>query len=60
MAFYNPDTEIELIVDGSPTCLSAILSQKQPDGNFRPVIHQVAPVHSVQFNSSTSRQSKKL
>ena len=39
MAYYDPTAETSLIVDGSPVGVAAILSQKQQDGNFRPVAY---------------------
>jgi hypothetical protein len=37
MSYYNQNAETNIIVDGSPFGLGAILNQKQSDGNFKPV-----------------------
>ena len=37
MAYYNPSAETQLIVEGSPWGVAAILNQKQPKGDIRPV-----------------------
>ena len=34
MAYYNENAETNLLVDGSPFGLGAILTQKQPDGDL--------------------------
>ena len=52
MAFYNPDADTELIVDGSPIGLGAILAQKQPDGNFRPVAYGSNALSPIQQHYS--------
>ncbi|XP_053384619.1 uncharacterized protein K02A2.6-like [Mercenaria mercenaria] len=39
MAYYNPNAETTITVDGSPVGLGAILAQKQSDGHFRPVAY---------------------
>ena len=47
MAFYNPNADTKLIVDGSPIGLGAILTQEQDDGTWRPIAygsHALDPV----------------
>ena len=39
MSYYNQNAETNIIVDGSPFGLGAILNQKQSDGNFKPVAY---------------------
>ena len=39
MPYYNPSAETQLIVDGSPCGVAAILNQKQPNGDIRPVAY---------------------
>ena len=39
MSYYNQTAESNIIVDGSPFGLGAILNQKQSDGNFKPVAY---------------------
>ncbi len=39
MAYYQPHAETKVIVDASPVGLGAILSQKQQDGQFKPVAY---------------------
>ena len=39
MAYYNPSAETHLIVDGNPCGVGAVLNQKQPNGDFRPVAY---------------------
>ena len=39
MAYYNPSAETQLIVDGSPCGVAAILNQKQQNGDIRPVAY---------------------
>ena len=56
MAFYNPDLETELIVDGSPLGLGAILAQKQDDNNFRPVAYGSNALSPVQQRYSQTEQ----
>ena len=58
MAFYNPDTETGLIVDGSPVGLGAILAQRQADGNFRPVAYGSNALNPVQqWYSQTKKEA---
>lgn len=38
LAYYDKEAETQVIVDASPVGLGGILSQKQKDGNFRPVM----------------------
>ena len=56
MAFYNADAETELIVDGSPIGLGAILAQKQDDDNFRPVAYGSNALSPVQQRYSQTEQ----
>ena len=39
MAYYDPSAETHLIVDGSPCGVAAIMNQKQPNGDIRPVAY---------------------
>ncbi|MCG7869747.1 MAG: DDE-type integrase/transposase/recombinase, partial [Candidatus Thiodiazotropha taylori] len=48
MAYYNENAETNLLVDGSPFGLGAILTQKQPDGNFRPVAYASRTLNAVE------------
>ena len=57
MAFYDPGAETELILDGRLIDLGAILPQKQPDGNFRPVPYGSNTLSPVQqWYSQTERE----
>jgi len=47
MAFYSPNADTKLIVDGSPIGLGAILTQEQDDGTWKPIAygsHALDPV----------------
>ncbi|XP_060576206.1 uncharacterized protein K02A2.6-like [Ruditapes philippinarum] len=48
MAFYNPEAETTLMVDGSPYGLGAILVQKQNDGHLRPVAYASRTLNDVE------------
>ncbi|MCG7869746.1 MAG: hypothetical protein JAY74_25675 [Candidatus Thiodiazotropha taylori] len=48
MAYYNENAETSLLVDGSPFGLGAILTQKQPDGSFRPVAYASRTLNAVE------------
>ena len=48
MAYYNENAETNLLVDGSPFGLGAILTQKQPDGDFRPVAYASRTLNAVE------------
>ena len=48
MAYYNENAETNLFVDGSPFGLGAILTQKQPDGDFRPVAYASRTLNAVE------------
>ena len=39
MAYYDPSAETHLIVDGSLCGVAAIMNQKQPNGDIRPVAY---------------------
>ncbi|XP_057310486.1 uncharacterized protein K02A2.6-like [Hydractinia symbiolongicarpus] len=58
MAFYNPEAETDIIVDASPYGLGAILTQKQKDGNFKPVAYGSRALTPVeQRYSQTEREA---
>ena len=48
MAYYNENAETNLLVDGSPFGLGAILTQKEPDGDFRPVAYASRTLNAVE------------
>ncbi|XP_060559067.1 uncharacterized protein K02A2.6-like [Ruditapes philippinarum] len=48
MAFYNPEVETTLMVDGSPYGLGANLVQKQNDGHLRPVAYASRTLNDVE------------
>ena len=48
MAYNNKNAETNLLVDGSPSGLGAILTQKQPDGDFRPVAYASRTLNAVE------------
>ncbi|XP_065064039.1 uncharacterized protein K02A2.6-like [Rhopilema esculentum] len=57
MAYYQPHADTEVIVDASPVGLGAILTQKQQDGQFKPVAyasHALSPTE--QRYSQTERE----
>ena len=39
MAFYNPDATTQIITDGSPVRLGAILAQQQENGEYKPITY---------------------
>lgn len=39
MAYYDTEAHTQVIVDASPVGLGAVLSQRQPDGSYRPVYY---------------------
>lgn len=58
MAYYNPEAETNLVVDGSPFGVGAILNQKQADGNFRPVAYASRTLTAVERRySQTEREA---
>ena len=48
IAYYNQDAETQLIVDGSPYELGAILNQKQRNGEFKPVAYASRTLNPVE------------
>ncbi|CAC5397219.1 unnamed protein product [Mytilus coruscus] len=61
LAYYNSNAETHVIVDASPVGLGAILSQKQSDGNFRPVTFASRTLTNVeQRYSQTEREAPLL
>ena len=58
MAYYNPEAETDVIVDASPFGLGAILTQKQKEGNFKPVAYGSRVLTPVeQRYSQTEREA---
>ena len=58
LAYYNKDDETQVIVDASPVGLGAILSQRQNDGFFRPVLYASRTLTDVeQRYFQTERQA---
>ena len=48
MAYYKENAETNLLVDVSPFGLGAILTQKQPNGDFRPVAYASRTLNAVE------------
>ena len=58
MAYYNPNAKIKLIVDASPFGLGGILSQRQPDGEFKVVSYGSRALTDVESRySQTEREA---
>ena len=58
MSYYNQNAETNIIVDGSPFGLGAILNQKQSDGNFKPVAYASRTLSPVERRySQTEREA---
>ena len=58
MAYYNPKAETKIIVDASPTGLGAILTQKQQNGDWRPVSYGSRALTDVESRySQTEREA---
>ncbi|MEW8545684.1 MAG: RNase H-like domain-containing protein, partial [Candidatus Thiodiazotropha sp.] len=58
MAYYNTEAETQLLVDGSPFGLGAILNQKQSNGEFRPVAYASRTLNPVERRySQTEREA---
>ena len=58
MSYYNQNAETNIIVDGSPVGLGAILNQKQSDGNVKPVAYASRTLSPVERRySQTEREA---
>ena len=58
MSYYNQNAETNIIVDGSPFGLGAILNQKQSDGNFKPVAYASRTLSPIERRySQTEREA---
>ncbi|MES9882797.1 MAG: RNase H-like domain-containing protein [Sedimenticola sp.] len=58
MAYYNANAETRLIVDASPFGVGGILSQKQPNGDYRPVCFASRTLNPVERRfSQTEREA---
>jgi hypothetical protein len=52
MSYYNQNAETNIIVDGSPFGLGAILNQKQSGGNFKTVAYASRTLGPVQIRAA--------
>ena len=62
MAYYNPKAETNVLVDASYFGIGAIITQKQKDGNFKPVAYgsrELTPVEQQRY-SQTERDALQL
>lgn len=58
ISYYNQNAETNVIVDGSPFGLGAILNQEQSDGNFKPVAYASKTLSPVERRySQTEREA---
>lgn len=58
IAYYDPNAETTLIVDGSPVGLGAILNQRQSNGDMRPVAYASRTLTPVERRySQTEREA---
>ena len=58
MSYYNQNAETNIIVDGSPFSLGAILTQKQSDENFKPVAYASRTLSLIERRySQTEREA---
>ena len=48
MCYYNPIAETNIIVDATPKGLGAFLSQKQKNGQFKPISHSSRALTDVE------------
>jgi hypothetical protein len=51
-AYHDPAAEIAVTADRLPVGIAANLSQKQPYGNFRPVIYESRTLNDVEWRYS--------
>ena len=56
LAYYDKEAETQVIVDASPVGLGAILSQRQRDGNFRPVSYASRTLTDVERRYSQTEK----
>lgn len=56
IAYYNQDAETHLVVDGSKYGVGAILNQKQPNGDIRPVAYASRTLTPVERRYTQSEQ----
>lgn len=56
MAYFNPASYTQVIVDASPVGLGAILVQKQEDGYFKPVIYASRSLTDVERRYSQTEK----
>jgi hypothetical protein len=56
MSYYNQNAETNIIVDGSPFSLGAILTQKQSDENFKPVAYASRTLSLIERRYSQTKR----
>ena len=56
MCYYNPITETNIIVDAGPKDLGAILSQKQKNGQFKPISYSSRVLKNVESRYSQTEK----
>ena len=52
MFHYNPIPKTNIIVDAGPKCLGTILSQKQKNGEFKPISYSSRALTDVESRYS--------
>ena len=48
LAYFDPEAETEVVTDASPVGLGAVITQRQPDGNYWPVSYASRALTSVE------------
>ena len=56
MCHYNPIPKTNIIVDAGPKCLDAILSQKQKNGQFKPISYSSRALTDVESRYSQTEK----